>query len=497
ADAGTPDAPAPAVEPGPLGEAAVLMPVPAEPLVAFDIRVKVGSQDDPEGKAGLAALTAALVGDGSTRKLRYEQILEQLFPMAASYGASVDRELTVIRGQVHKDHAADFADLLVTAVTEPAFDQADFDRLKSQTKSYLENTLRFSSDEELGKAAFYQAAFAGTPYAHLEDGTVESLDAITLDDVRAFYAKHYTRDKVVLGLGGGYDAELPANVEAALGRLPAGDGAAPPEIAPQKPVGRQVTIIEKPGPSTAISFGYPIDVHRGSREFYALWLASSWLGEHRNSVSHLYQVIREERGMNYGDYAYIEAFPNGGRRRVPPTGVARRKQLFEVWIRPVKEDQALFALRAALREVELLGKRGLTPEQFEAHQKFLVKYVLHLAETTAEKLGYAVDDRFYGIGGEGHLKLARKTMAELTRDEVNAAVKRWIQAKHLVIAMVTEHAQALADAMVAGGPSPITYPEGVEKPKEILAEDKIIQSWPLSISKGAVRVVPVSEAFQK
>jgi len=488
------------VEPGPLADKPVLMPVPAEPLVAIEVRVKVGSQDDPPGKEGLAALTAALVGDGGTRELKYDAILARLFPMAAGYGASVDRELTVIRGQVHKDHAEAFAGLMLTAVTEPAFDPADFERLRSQTKSFIENTLRFSSDEELGKAILYQEAFAGTPYAHLEEGTVASLDAITLDDVRAFYRAHYTRDNVVFGLAGGYDAGLPKAVSGALERLPAGDGGADPEIAPKMPEGRRVTIVEKPGPSTAISFGYPIDVHRGSREFYALWLATSWLGEHRNSVSHLYQVIREERGMNYGDYAYIEAFPNGGRRRVPPTGVARRAQLFEVWIRPVKEDQALFALRAALREVERLGDNGLAPEHFEAHRKFLVKYVLHLAETTAAKLGYAMDDRFYGVGsdgGDGHLKLARKTMAQLDLDEVNAAVKKWIQAKDLHIAMVTEHAQSLADALVAGGPSGITYPEGVEKSKETLAEDQIIQSWPLNVTKDAVRIIPVGDAFQE
>ena len=71
---------------------------------------------------------------------------------------------------------------------------------------------------------------------------------------------------------------------------------------------------------TAEPAGAPIDVRRGSREWYALAVANSWLGEHRNSSSHLYQVIREARGMNYGDYSYIEAYPNGGQRSVPPTG---------------------------------------------------------------------------------------------------------------------------------------------------------------------------------
>ena len=488
----------PAVTPGRVTAAPVLLPVPSEPLVAFHLYFRVGSQDDPPGKEGLAALTASLVAEGSTRSLSYEQILARLFPMAAGYGASVDREMTVVTGQVHKDHVAAFSELLVAALVEPAFTESDFARKKSEVRSYLENQLRFSSDEELGKAVLYRDAFAGTPYAHPEEGTVASLDALTVEDVRAFHAAHYTRDNVVIGLGGGYPAELPDALATSLGRLPAGERGPAPALTVTPPAGRRVTIVQKPGPSTAISFGHPVGVHRGSREFYALWLAVSWLGEHRNSVSHLYQVIREERGMNYGDYAYIEAFPQGGHRQVPPTGVARREHLFEVWIRPVPEAQALFALRAAVREVERLAQGGLTAEQFEAHRRFLGKYVLHFAETTAERLGYAVDDRFFGLSEPGgHLALARKTFAELTLAEVNAALARYVSAANLHIALVTEHAEAMAEALAGGAPSPMTYPAGVEKSAATLAEDKLIEAWPLAIPREAIRIEPVQEVFAK
>jgi hypothetical protein len=73
----------------------------------------------------------------------------------------------------------------------------------------------------------------------------------------------------------------------------------------------------------------------GDDDFIAMLAANSWFGEHRNSFSHLYQVIREQRGMNYGDYSYIEAFPAGYATQQPPVNVARRSQLFEIWIRPI------------------------------------------------------------------------------------------------------------------------------------------------------------------
>ena len=86
-----------------------------------------------------------------------------------------------------------------------------------------------------------------------------------------------------------------------------------PAILGRSSSGMEVEIIQKETRATAISFGLPIGVLRSSPDFAALWLARTWLGDHRSSVSHLYQRIREIRGMNYGDYAYIEPSP----RHVP------------------------------------------------------------------------------------------------------------------------------------------------------------------------------------
>ncbi|HUR27601.1 MAG TPA: insulinase family protein, partial [Planctomycetota bacterium] len=289
-----------------------------------------------------------------------------------------------------------------------------------------------------------------------------------------------------------------------LARLPS--GVVQPLPAPQPPAirGRSVTIVEKPSTdpkpgeepkttSAAISFGYPISVKRGTRDYYALWIANSWLGEHRNSSSHLYQVIREARGMNYGDYSYIEAYPNGGARTKPPTGVGRRGQMFEVWIRPVKRQEAVFALRAALREVELLSKQGLTKEQFDATKAFLSKYSLHFAETTAERLGYALDDRYFDVAGEGHLALFRKMMKEITLEEVNAAVKKHLQVDDVQIAIVSDHALELRDAIAADKPSPITYDHDVSP--EVLEQDKQIERYPLHVPMERVSILPVADAF--
>jgi len=81
--------------------------------------------------------------------------------------------------------------------------------------------------------------------------------------------------------------------------------------------------------------GHPIPVTRSSADFAALNVARAWLGEHRASLSHLYDRIREARGLNYGDYAYIEYFNRPGGQFFPSPNIGRRNQLFEIWIRPV------------------------------------------------------------------------------------------------------------------------------------------------------------------
>ncbi|MBR9975586.1 MAG: insulinase family protein [Bacteroidetes bacterium] len=477
----------------PSSEHVVLLPVKDDPTISFRIWFKVGSQNDPEGKEGLAALTASLMTEGATEKRSYDEIIEAMYPMAAGYGSSVDKDMTVIVGRVHRDNIEEYYGLLTDALLHPAFREEDFDRIRSNMRNGIEKGLRYANDEELGKAAFYNLVYEGTRYGHLETGTLSSLDAITLDDVRAFYQKWYTRENVVIGLGGGYDNSLVSRLESDLQTLPEGAAQQPDPPAPMPIEGLEMLVVEKECDATAISFGFPISVLRGDEDFYALALFNSWFGEHRNSSSHLYQVIREARGMNYGDYSYIEIFPNGGRRQMPAPNNARRQQLFEVWLRPVQHAHRHFALRAAMRELQLVIDNGLTEEQFELTKKFLDKYALQYAKTTSDRLGYAVDSKFYGITGD-YIELFRRKIAALTREQVNDAIRRHLRTDRVKFAVVTSDAESFKNALVANAPSPVTY--DTPKPPEVLEEDMIISTYALPFSEENIRILPVDDMFR-
>jgi zinc protease len=114
---------------------------------------------------------------------------------------------------------------------------------------------------------------------------VKGLASITLDDVRRFYRQHYTRANLILGIAGGYPDTFPASFATALGNLPVGKPirfALPP---PPKINGRLFTIVDKQTDATGIHFGYPLPITRTDRDFYALTVANSVLGEHRLSTA--------------------------------------------------------------------------------------------------------------------------------------------------------------------------------------------------------------------
>ena len=475
---------------------------PASPFVAFNMWVQAGSQNDPAGKEGLAFLTAQLITDGATQQNTYQEIIEALYPMAAGYGASVDKEMTVIRGVVHKDNLEAYYGLFRNALLTPAFSEDDFNRVKAQLLNYDERGRRFNRDEELSKELLYWMAYQGTPYAHPVEGYVESVRSITLQDVKDFYAKYYTKDNVVVGLGGGYPDGFVERVRADVDGLPAGVVEAVAAPAPAMPQGVKVLIVEKETDASAISLGFPIPLLRGDPDFTEMALVNAWFGEHRSSFSHLYNVIREQRGMNYGDYSYIEPFPRGYTTQERPVNYSRRSNLFEIWIRPISgttpddlHDRTLFATRAAWHELRGLVDNGLPEDQVERARLYLHNFSVTYGSTVSRRLAYKVDDAYYGLPEPGYLASIRPGLERLTPQSVKAAIDRNLQADNMWVVFVTSDAEAMKAKLLSGEPTFIRY--AAKQSPELMAEDTAIASFPIPVKAEDITILPIGEVFEK
>jgi zinc protease len=244
--------------------------------------------------------------------------------------------------------------------------------------------------------------------------------------------------------------------------------------------------------STAISLGFPIDVNRASADWPALAVAVSYLGQHRSSNGYLYGWLREARGLNYGDYAYLEYFPRGMFQFTPDPNLARQQQIFQIWIRPVEVPTGVFTLRAAMYGYDNFVRNGLSREAFEATRQFLTKYSNILTQTQSARLGYALDSRYYGVAD--YNTYVRDALAKLTVDDVNRSIRQHLATDRMQIVIVTKDAKPFQDAVAKNTPSPIVY--NSPKPKEIADEDAVIQRFRINVKPEDVKVVPVERVFE-
>ena len=252
-------------------------------------------------------------------------------------------------------------------------------------------------------------------------------------------------------------------------------------------------LVEKDAASVAISMGMPIGVTRDHPDYAALTLAAAYLGQHRTFAGRLMQKMRGDRGLNYGDYAYVEHFDQEGWTRFPAPNRARRQQYFSIWIRPVQREQAHFALRMAVRELELFRERGLSAEDFERIRTFADRYYALYLQTESRRLGFAIDDRLYDTV-DPWLETLRSRWAELDVAEVNAAIRRHIEPSRLQVAVVTPDAEAFADTLASEAPSPIRYRAEVEE--AVREEDREVVEYEVGIPRSRMRVLPVTNLFE-
>jgi zinc protease len=472
----------------------VFIPSPASPLCAIRLFFQVGSVDDPKGKEGLAALTGEVVGHGGSKSRTYAELLDALYPLAAQIRVTGDKESLVFEGMVHRDNVEKFAELLAEQVLAPRFAEDDFTRNRQDQLDYVTKTLRGNADEELGKQAMATVLYKGHPYGYPTPGTVAGLAAVTLEDVKAFHASHFTRDRLIVGVAGGYPAGFAEAFAKRFTALPAKAPPLPKLPAPPVYKTNQLLIVEKDARANAISIGHTIDVTRKDPDFYPLTVARSYLGEHRTFNGVLMNRLRAVRGLNYGDYAYVENFIQDGWSTFPLPNIARRQQHFELWLRPVPPQNSLFALRGALYETDRLLREGIPQAGFEATRTFLTNYSNLWAQDVSRRLGFAIDAV---VTGKDVIAELQARLPKMKKADVDRAVKKHLSLKGLTIAIVAGAGtgQAIADKLVGNVPTPITY-DTAGTPEDVLKEDKTIEKFPVALDKADVKIVPVEQMFE-
>ena len=502
----------------------VVLNSPSE-LVQVKVMVRAGSASDPAGREGLAALTGRMLLDGSfgdpSAPVTKDMLADIVRPWGeqASPSVVVEKETSTFSFTLPKGVFSEYAvKVMQPLFTQPLFAGDELERISKETKVYISATLRLENTELLGLYALDNYIHEGTPYGHLPAGTISGLKAITVEDVRRFYKTYYTAGNITVGVSSG-DADIQRLIQSSLSGLGRSARAkklrrVPPKRAPAIK-GRELLVITQPTTiATGIHLGYPINVDRRHRDYWALYVANVALGTHRDSFGRLYNEIRQARGYNYGDYSYIEWFQNRPFALFPPTNTPRKKQYFSMWVRPAGHEYAHHLLKAIGWELENFVRDGLTGEEVElAKNKARVLY-LNLAETSERLLAYKLDDDFYGQRGNGFLDGYLAAIDALTPAQVNAAIRRHLQVENLKIVIVTNEewgarlATDIAAGQNAGGKDAAAYDfpsrevddelvyDIPEDKRAVVEKDRLWEAYPLNLSAGRIRLVSSTQLFE-
>jgi zinc protease len=384
------------------------------PILDVQIDFAAGSAFVPGAKAGLASVTHGLLETGAA-DLDEEQIAGRLVDIGARLGGGVDsdRASVSMRTLSTRTEREAALNLMRTVLSAPTFPQAVLEREKGRTIASIREA-ETRPDAIAGKR-FAAAIYPEHPYG--VSPTVDSVGAITREDLVAFHRQHYgAKGAVVSIIGDVSRAEAEAIARYLTEALPAGGGnLVPPAV--KKPL-RGTLKIAHPAAQSHIHIGLPA-IRRSDADYFPLLVGNYTLGG-GGFVSRLMKEVREKRGYAYSVYSYFAP-----RKLEGP---------FEIGLQ-TKREQVPDALKVVDEVLTEYIAKGPTPKELAAAKKNLVDGLALRMDSNAKLLGYLSAIGFYGLPLTYLDDFPAKVNA-VTAEQIKAAFARHVKTENLVTVIV-------------------------------------------------------------
>jgi zinc protease len=271
------------------------------PFVALEIAFTGGTSLDVDGKRGAVNLMTGLLEEGSG-DLDARGFARAKEALATSFGFGSNSESITISARFLTENFEASVALLRDAVQNPRFDDADIERVRAQVLSGL--TFAEKDPNDIASKTFAAMAYGTHPYGTDEAGTLESVAALTRNDLLVAHHNVLVRDRVLVGAVGDITSEqLGTLLDALLGELPQSGPPMPPKVEPQITGG--LTVVDFVTPQSVALFGQR-GIAVDDEDYFAAVLLNQVIGG-GSFESRLMQEVREKRGLTYGVYSYLHA----------------------------------------------------------------------------------------------------------------------------------------------------------------------------------------------
>ena len=321
------------------------------PLIAINFAFKGGTTQDPAGKEGLANLMTGLLDEGAG-DLDSDAFQEAIDDAAAEMRFSANRD--AIYGSVNllADQRDEAIDLVRLAINAPRFDENPVSRIKSQIVASIAS--RELDPQTQAARKWVEGLYGDHPYARRDQGTEETLSAISPADLKAFHRRIFARGELYVAIVGAIDEETAKQV---LDRL-FGDLPEKPELSEvadtELKLGQEIHVAYDL-PQTSLQLAWP-GIKRKDPDFFAAYVMNYILGGGSFS-SRLYNEVREKRGLAYGINSFLVNYDHASALGINTA---------------TRSDRAPETLKIIRDEVDRMAASGPTEQELDAAKKTII-----------------------------------------------------------------------------------------------------------------------------
>ena len=408
------------------GLAVYYVHVPELPMMDLRLTFDAGSARDGD-KLGVAGMTVAMLDKG-TKDFNADQIAEAFESVGAEFSAGSARDMAWISLRTltlaEQQHSA--MKTWLDVIKNASFPEKDFKRLVKQSLVGLEAEKQ--SPAAIASKAFYKNLYGNHPYANPQNGNEETVKAMHVEDLKAYYSRYFVAKNGQLAIVGSIDrsaAEALAKKVASV--LPVGAKAtAIPEVKPLTE--SKVVRIEFPSSQSHVMIGQP-GTKRGDKDYFALYLGNHGLGG-SGFTSRLMKEVRVKRGLSYSVYSYF---------------ISMREQGPFLLGLQTKNSQVDEAVKVASDVVKNFQKNGPSEAQLQASKTNITGGFPLRTASNDDIIGYIAMIGFYGLPLD-YLDTFTATIDKISRkDVIDAYTRRLHPDKFLTVIVGKKEAQVATE----------------------------------------------------
>jgi zinc protease len=385
------------------------------------VLTSAGTVNDPEGKPGVAQMTAGLLTQGTPTRTA-QQVAEAIDFVGGTLSSGAADDDTVVSFTVVKKDFDLAMDLLADVTLHASFQQAELDRQRQTALSNLRTN--YEDADYLASAVFYRVAYGMHPYGLPNEGTPASIQAITRNDLVAFRDTYYSPAKALLAFSGDITPDAAyAAAEKFFGTWQAKQ--APPANHPAagSGTGMHIYVLDKPDAvQTQIRIGR-LGIRRNDPDFIPLFVADRIFGGSFNS--RLNTEVRVKKGLTYDANTVFDSRLESG------------ILLASTYTRT---ETTMDAVKLIVGLIQGMSKGDLKPEELSFAKDYLIGVYPIQTETPEQVANRVLTVAHYGLPADYNDTYQSK-IAGVTLAQANAIAMKYYQTASLDIVLVGNLAQ--------------------------------------------------------